>query len=210
MHSLVHLATRIWVQRRDMTTTIEIAIRYLAAIFPNSDYANRDLWREYLPHVFRVLKCGEELDIEEKFDLYFWIGRYLKIDGRISEAVRHLQRACQWRNRHFAEDHPYRLTSQHELASAYNANGQTREAVTLLEQVVAIRIKTLVKDHSHRLASQHELARAYNANSQIREAVALFEQVVATQAKTLAEDHPRRLASQQWLAYILGNRDEFV
>jgi hypothetical protein len=204
MHSLVHLATRIWIQREGRTaTTNEKATRHLATVFPDDNYANRDLWREYLPHASRLLQHSEELDIEEKSNLWLWVGRCLSVDGRIKEAVRYLGEACQWRNRHFAEDHPHRLASQDALAGAYRANGQVKEAVALLEQVVAIQAKTLAEDHPSRLASQHALALAYQDNGQVKEAVALLEQVVAIRAKTLAEDHPDRLASEQWLTYLL-------
>jgi tetratricopeptide (TPR) repeat protein len=159
MHSLVHLATRIWVQREGLTAaTDEKATRHLATVFPSDDYANRNVWREYLPHAFRVLQHSKELDIEEKSNLLFRIGRCLRVDGRTKEAIRSLEEACQWRNRHFAEDHPDRLGSQHTLAIAYRANGQVKEAVALLQQVVALRVRTLAEDHPDRLRSQHALA----------------------------------------------------
>ncbi|KAK4035148.1 hypothetical protein C8A01DRAFT_18138 [Parachaetomium inaequale] len=201
MHSLVHLATRIWVQREGLTaTTDEKATRHLAAVFPSDDYTNRNVWREYLPHAFRVLQHSKELDIEERSNLLFWVGRCLGMDGRNKEATRDLEEACQWRNRHFAEDHPSRLASQHALAIAYRANGQVKEAVVLLEQVVAIRKQVLAEDHPSQLASQHELAIAYRANGQVKEAIVLLEQVVAIHKQVLAEDHPDRLASQHELA----------
>ena len=37
--------------------------------------------------------------------------------------------------------------SEHELASAYQANGQVKEAVKLLERVVAIRAEVLTEDY---------------------------------------------------------------
>ncbi|CAP65380.1 uncharacterized protein PODANS_6_8860, partial [Podospora anserina S mat+] len=201
MHSLVHLATRIWAQREGLTaTTEEKATRHLATVFPSDDYANRNVWREYLPHGLRVLQHSKELDIKERSDLLFWIGRCLRADGRIKESAKSLEEACQWRIRHFAKDHPSRLASQHTLAIAYQANGQVQEAIELLEQVVAIQAKTLTQEHPDRLASQHELARAYQANGQVQEAVELLEQVVAIKAKTLTQEHPSRLASQHELA----------
>ncbi|KAK4118133.1 hypothetical protein N657DRAFT_556210, partial [Parathielavia appendiculata] len=100
MHNLVHLATRIWVQREGLiATTDEKATRHLATIFPSDNYVNRNMWREYLPHAFRVLQQSKELDIEERSELLFWVGRCLRVDGRIKEAARSLEEACQWRNR---------------------------------------------------------------------------------------------------------------
>jgi tetratricopeptide (TPR) repeat protein len=201
MHSLVHLATRIWVQQEDLTaTTDEKATRHLATVFPSDDYANRNVWREYLPHTFKVLQHSKELDIKERSDLLFWIGRCLRVDGRIKEAVETLEEACQWRNRYFTEDHPSRLASQHALAIAYQDNGRVKEAMTLLEQVVAIHKRVLAEDHPSQLASQHALAGAYQANGRVKEAMTLLEQVVAIKVRVLAEDHPSRLASQHALA----------
>lgn len=79
-----------------------------------------------------------------------------------------LGETCQWRNRHFTEDHPNRLASQHALATAYLANGQVKDAVALLEQIVAIQSKTLAEDHPDQLASQHALGMAYRANGQVK------------------------------------------
>jgi hypothetical protein len=201
MHSLVHLATRIWVWREGLTaTTDEKATRHLAAVFPSDDYANRNLWREYLPHAFKVLQHSKQLEIEEKSQLLYWVGRCLIGDGRFKEAIESLEEACQWRNRHFAEDHPDRLRSQQWLAVAYEANGQVKEAIALLEQVVAVEARVLATDHPDYLASQHTLAMAYETNGQVKESIALLEQVVAIEAKTLAEDHPSRLKSQHELA----------
>ena len=52
-----------------------------------------------------------------------------------------------------AKDHPYLLSSQHVLASAYHTNGQIEEAIELLEHVVKIEEKSLAEDHPSRLLS---------------------------------------------------------
>ena len=92
-----------------------------------------------------------------------------------------------------------RLTSQHNLARAYQANGQIKEAVKLLEAVVAIRTEVLAEDHPSRLASQHELARAYEANGQTKDAVNLLGYVVLLKKRAYKFDHPSRLASERVL-----------
>lgn len=198
VHNLVHLALQVWVKRQHYKAD-KMAIRHLAAIFPNDDHANRNLWREYLAHAVKVLKQHEVFDTIDESELCYWVGRCLRMDGHITEALSYLGIVCQWRNSHLTEHHPSRLASQHELARAYLANGQLKEAVKLLEHVVAIRRAILTINHPHRLASQHELAGVYLANSQVKEAITLLEQIVATDA-ALPEDDPGRLASQHELA----------
>jgi tetratricopeptide (TPR) repeat protein len=201
MHSLVHLATRIWLSREGLETqATETAMRHLAGSFPTDGYENRHIWRRYLPHALRILQRAGAGDMEEGYELSFWVGRCLLVEGRIREAVRCFEGCWRWRSGQFAEDHHLRLASQHALAGAYQGDGQIKKAVALLEQVVAVRERTLAEEHPDRLASQHELAGAYQADGQIKKAVALIEHVVAVQERSLAEEHPSRLTSQHTLA----------
>ncbi|KAL2168122.1 hypothetical protein VTG60DRAFT_386 [Thermothelomyces hinnuleus] len=208
MHSLVHLATQIWVQREGLTAlTVETATRHLDAIFPSHKYANHKKWGKYLPHALKILQHSKGLDTVERFSLLFEVGHCLLADGRIKEAVGILEEAYQWANRHFAEDHPMRVSLQCKLAMIAYDSGKLKEAIALLEQVVAIEARKLAEDHPDRLSSQRVLAIAYIANGQVREAITLLEQVVAIGARTLAEDHPNRLESQQLLGVFLQSID---
>ena len=201
MHRLVHLATRVWLTEHGTTEAMheKVAAR-LAEIFPSDDYSNRAMWREYFPHALRFLQNSTALDSSNRSDLCMAVGRCLRVDGRVGEAVMWLSECFLWRQKYLAKDHPSRLASRHVLAMAYQANGQVKKAVELLKQVVAIREKVLAEDHPDRLASQHVLAMAYQANGQVTKAVELLEQVVVIEEKVLAEDHPDRLASRHELA----------
>jgi tetratricopeptide (TPR) repeat protein len=200
LHRLVHLATRIWVSKHgDAAKVLDEAVRHVADVFPSDDYANRAIWRAYLPHALRMLGSGQEGSVQDKSELCLSVGRCLEVDGRIREAVKWLEESCRWRKA-LDEDDSDLLLSQHVLAMAYQADGQVQKAEELLEHVVAMREKTQAEEHPDRLASQHELAGAYEADGQVRKAVELLEHVVAVEEKTLAEEHPDRLASQQVLA----------
>ena len=209
MHSLVHLATRIWVQREGLTTTTaEKATQHLADVFPDGHYTNREMWREYLPHAFRVLQCSKELDMKARCLLFVSVGRCLGADGRIKEARKSLEEAFQWTNRHLAEDNPERLIVQRDLARAYHDDGQLKDGIVLLEQVVAIHAKTLAEDNHEQLRSQRLLAQAYRDYGQVIKAVAMLERVVAIGKRTLAENDDERLNSQESLAsaYYASNQ----
>ncbi|KAF2628862.1 hypothetical protein BU25DRAFT_409876 [Macroventuria anomochaeta] len=200
IHRLVHLATRIWVKKHgDASEVAEGAVRHIAGVFPSDDYANRRVWRAYLPHALRLLDGRRGYDAEEQAELCLLVGRCLRVDGRIQEAVRWLEESYRRRN-WLDEDDMDRLSSEHNLAGAYEADGQVKKAVDLLEHVVAVREKVLAEDHPSRLHSQHELARAYQADGQVPKAVKLLEAVVEVREKILLPEHPDRLASQQVLA----------
>lgn len=154
LHRLVHLAAKVWLKEQGTTRDMdERMIVHLAEIFPSDDYLNRLTWREYFPHVFRVLGNTKGLDVEARYELCMWVGRCLQADGRVREAVDWLSECCLWRQSHFPEDHPSRLTSQYALAGAYKANGQVRDAVELLEHVVVVEKEILAADYPSRLTS---------------------------------------------------------
>ncbi|KAF2732280.1 TPR repeat protein, partial [Polyplosphaeria fusca] len=138
VHRLVHLATRIWVkQYSDTRAVAEKGIRHIAAVFPSDDYANRMVWRAYMPHALRLLEDKQSHSAEPRSGLCLLVGRCLRVDGRIREAVKWLEESYEQRKELNKSDSK-RLLSQHELAIAYQANGQVKEAVALLEGVVAI------------------------------------------------------------------------
>jgi tetratricopeptide (TPR) repeat protein len=200
IHRLVHLATKIWIMKRgDAAGVLDEALQQVADVFPSDNYENRELWRGYLPHALRLLESGQQYYAKERTELCLSVGRCLRVDGRIREAVRWLEESCQWREG-MIEDDSDLLLSQHVLAMAYEADGQVQKAVELLEHIVKVEEKTLAEEHPSRLASQHALAGAYQADGQVRKAVELLEHIVKVEEKTLAEEHPSRLASQHALA----------
>jgi tetratricopeptide (TPR) repeat protein len=201
IHRLVHLATRIWVKKHGVAAeAMEQVIQHVSNVFPYAEYTSRAVWREYLTHALRLLRVELDKDVEERYTLCLKVGQCLMEDGRIREAVAWFEESYQWRKDNFAEEHPDRLTSQHELARAYQADGQVEKAVELLEHVVAVRTRVLTEEHPHRLASQHELAGAYQADGQVKKAMELLEHVVAVNTRVLGEEHPHRLTSQHELA----------
>ncbi|KAK2608974.1 hypothetical protein QQS21_002454 [Conoideocrella luteorostrata] len=201
MHRLVHLSLKTWSgQLNNVSLTYEDIIQHLCTIFPNDDWENRLIWRQFIPHILPLLRNNRFKSYLPASRLGHRVSCCLNRDRRIREQIDVLRLVTAVHGKSLGEDHPDRLASQHELAGAYEANGQIEQAVQLLEHVVAIRGKSLAEDHPDRLASQHGLALVFQANGQVEQAVQLLEYVVAIEGKSLAEDHPDRLASQHALA----------
>ncbi|CAN9190941.1 unnamed protein product [Alternaria alternata] len=199
LHRLVHLATRVWVDKYGSTAdVVQQALAHIAEVFPSDDFANQAVWRAYMPHALRLLDTKTSVDVQSKAKLSLWVGKCLCFDGRVPEAVRWLE-DCGRCRAGLDEDDPDRLASEHALSVSYLANGQIKDAVRLLEHVVKVRDATLAEAHPDRLASQHTLSVSYLANGQIKDAVRLLEHVVKVRDATLAETHPSRLKSQHAL-----------
>ncbi|KAF1809967.1 TPR repeat protein [Eremomyces bilateralis CBS 781.70] len=130
MHRLVHLSTRIWIRQngREIETS-RAALQHLSEVFPSHDYTNREIWRQYLPHVARIDQNQHCQDTEAKSELCLKVGLCLYVDGRMKEAVIWLRESREWGDRNLAADDADRLASQHNLARAYQANGQVKEAM---------------------------------------------------------------------------------
>ena len=201
MHRLVHLATKVWMNKWCLSAEWRGKTAFhLAEIFPSDDYQNRAIWREYFPHALHFLRDTEDWGTHQRADLCLKVGKCLGFDGRVREAIVWLSECFLWDKEQLTEDHPIRSTSQHELARAYLADGQIEKAIKLLEQVVTMKKEVLAEDHPSRLTSQHQLARAYNADGQLEEAIMLMQHVVAIREKVVREDHPYRLKSERLLS----------
>lgn len=158
MHSLVHLAIWSWVADNDWDRMqSQAVIARLREVFPTDDWENRHIWRQYLPHAIKLLRCDDNEWSEELCGLGYWVGRCLAVDGRVKEAVELLQHVVRIKEIILIESHPDRLASQHELAGAYQANGQITEAVELLEYVVVRIREIIVPSHPSRLVSEQNL-----------------------------------------------------
>ncbi|CAH0024287.1 unnamed protein product [Clonostachys rhizophaga] len=214
MHSLVHLATQLWTASHDPEREqSRVATRHLVEIFPDGDWEDRELWRQYFPHALKVLHATPEDLNEEICELGCHVSVCLRHDGRMKEAVELLERVVIIEEKGSPEDGPYRLCSQALLAGAYKAYGEVKKAIKLLEHVVTIEGNLFPKDDPDLLDFQRDLAGAYQDNGDLEKAVKLLEHVVAIVEKNFSKDHPDRLASQHQLAgayHLNGERDKAV
>ena len=77
-------------------------MKHLSEVFLSDDYANHEIWRDYLPHVARIDKDEQCQGTEEKSKLCLKVGQCLYVDRRMKEAVLWLQESCEWRDRNLA------------------------------------------------------------------------------------------------------------
>ncbi|RKK37736.1 hypothetical protein BFJ66_g12824 [Fusarium oxysporum f. sp. cepae] len=201
MHSLVHTATRGWLDKQDRKRQVSNdAIRHLAARFPTKDDAHYDLRREYLPHAMRLLSRNHEDKTVETYQLFKKAGNSFDTDRRFKEVIKCFEEVCRWRQSLHPETDHIRLTSERELATAYLDDRRIKEAIEMFEHVVAVEKETLDEKDHERLTSEHELARAYLDDGRIKDAIELLEHVVAVGKETLDEKDHSRLTSEQVLA----------
>ncbi|KAF4965107.1 hypothetical protein FSARC_7046 [Fusarium sarcochroum] len=192
MHSLVHLATRLSIERQGAgKETRQKALAHVSEVFPDWAWENHDLWPQYFPHAFRLLDSVEETDEEFSLPLKYSVGKCLIQDGRPKEAVMLLEDVVE-SNTKLAEDDPHRLEMEFWLALAYQHNSQYRQATELLEHISGIQARTLAETDPDRIDTERLLAWTYSLNGQIEDAIKLYECVIVT-THTWAEDGGLRL-----------------
>ncbi|KAI6350793.1 hypothetical protein MCOR25_010390 [Pyricularia grisea] len=201
MHSLVHLATKLWIANAVRTEEIALnALRHLRDVFGQFDCADRPLWQGLLSHALRLLDRSEEYQVEERFDLFYSVGWCLNEDRRFKEATRCLEESVCWRKETLPDTHPDLLKAEHDLANVYLNQRRMTDAIGLLKRVLAVRKQTLDERDPSRCSSEHELARAYLGNGQIEKAIEIYEHVVTIKKETRDEMDNSRLTSEHGLA----------
>ncbi|KAL2812396.1 hypothetical protein BJX63DRAFT_247837 [Aspergillus granulosus] len=208
MHRLVHTATRNWLRKNGLFGHwIQRVANQLARVFPNDDYTNRGLWRDYLPHAL-VLVQEEEFSKkqEQHTHLIQNIANCLLSDGRYTEAEALYKGQLVLNKERNAPEHPDTLTSMANLASTYRKQGRWNEAETLQVQVMETSKTVLGAEHPDTLTSMNNLASTYQNQGRWNEAEKLQVQVMETRKTVLGTEHPDTLTSMNNLASTYQNQ----
>ncbi|KAJ3531234.1 hypothetical protein NM208_g8967 [Fusarium decemcellulare] len=204
MHRLVHFSTRIWVRKEGLLDeTLQDVAAHLQDIFPNNDWGNRELWRQYLPHALAILWQSNENPIEDyPHQLADCVGNCLAGDGRLNEAIQIFEQAVKVGETTLAADNHRQISCQISLADAYGKNGQSQDAMNLMEPVVLMLQETRREDDHDLLDAQSMLSSAYGDVGKTKDAIQLLQHVVETQDAILPEEAGRRLFSRHVLACL--------
>jgi hypothetical protein len=153
MHSLVHLATRIWIRKQGQTEeTIVRAIQHLNAIFPPAKPTNRQTWESYLPHTFRLLNTSRTCQLEERFSLAHQVRKCLQVNYEtgLEEAIGFLKMSF---NRAMKRLAPIVITnrsppqSEHDRTTVFLDTSLLKEAIEISRHVDDVLIGTPGKEH---------------------------------------------------------------
>ena len=112
MHSLVHVATRVWIQRcGDSQNAAMTALAHFNEVLMPGHPEYGESWRIYLPHAIRLLQEMKEYQAEDKYYLLDHVGNCLGVDGRFKDAIKCFEEICTWKRENFAEEDESRLTA---------------------------------------------------------------------------------------------------
>ncbi|KAL2672302.1 hypothetical protein Neosp_013005 [[Neocosmospora] mangrovei] len=191
MHRLVHLATRTWAKSEGiMERMSRLSVAHFDQVFPPSNWENRELYRQYLPHALVVIREHEEdAPPDYPYRLITRVARCLVHDCRYREALKILKRSAAIEEQQVPDSYLHRTL----LAGAYYNNSQHQEAIRLLEPLIQNQMRTLPEDSFDLLEIQCLLGLAYRKVGDLKEATRLLEYVVELRSELLPEEDVNRL-----------------
>jgi tetratricopeptide (TPR) repeat protein len=167
---------RLWAER---------AVRAIDNVFPNPEYSNWDICRQYLldAQVCSALIDQYNLLFTEAAVLLNSVGSYLQQRGEYKQAEPIYQRALAVHERVLGSEHSDTATSLNNLALLYNDQGKYEEAEPLYQRALAILENTLPPDHPNIFLALENYANLLRNMNRIEEAEPLEDQARAIRAK---------------------------
>ncbi|EGU77119.1 hypothetical protein FOXB_12370 [Fusarium oxysporum f. sp. conglutinans Fo5176] len=208
MHSLVHSATRAWLEKQERgRRTFQDAMSHLAARFPveyDLDYSLRSM---YVPHATRLLTHNHEERDDDTYTLLEKLSWSFMDDRRFREASNCAEEVCHWRRSILPETDQLRLRAEDTLGASYVENRRIEEAIEILSNVVKAQSEILAEDDLGRLGSEYSLGVAYTYGRRVSDAIKILEHVVDV-GKGLGEEDRGRLKWENGLAAAYLNNGQ--
>lgn len=211
LHRLVHRATRNWMRKTEVFNHwVRRATQHLDNIFPDDDYNNQELWRDYLPHALYLINSEEFHTIHYEFvGLSSRVGRSLQSDGRFDDAKFLLADCLKVRERNLGPQHPDTLTSVIDLGSVLAQQGRYEEAKAMHQRALEGYEKALGLEHPDTITSVSHLGLVLQGQGQYEEAKVMYQRALQGFERALGLEHPHTLASVNNLGFVLERQGNY-
>jgi len=171
IHRLVQEVLKDQMDEETQRTWAERTVRAMSRIFPDPEYANRDVCRKYLLHaqVCTSLIVLWDMTFPEAILLLNDVGNYLhQTIFQYKEAETVFKHILSIRERVLGSEHPDTASSLRRLGYLYRELGEYELAEPLLQRALAICEKVLGPDHHDTAGSLHQLAWLYTLQKKLR------------------------------------------
>lgn len=200
VHQLIQRATRDDVRPGQRDVLARTAADSLTAVWPA---------REDGTVFAQTLRANAEVLIRhatgalfqpKAHDVLYLLGRSLGESGQTSAARDHYQYLTVEAESLLGLDHPYTLTTRHNLACWRGEAGDPAGAAAALENLLEHTLWVLGPSHPNTLATWHNLARWRGETGDAAGAVTALERVLADRERVLGPDHRDTLTTWHNLA----------
>ncbi|MBF9131406.1 tetratricopeptide repeat protein [Plantactinospora sp. S1510] len=157
------------------------------------------LWQLLAPHAFELLRRVSRIEGPSS-DLVGWAAysaglaaRAARAQGDYEQARTEFQAIYDIGRRTLGDEHPYTLTTRHELAGVLHDQGDYEQARTEFQAIYDIERRTLGDEHPHTLATRHNLAGVLHDQGDYEQARTEFQAIYDIWRRTLGDEHPDTL-----------------
>jgi nucleoside phosphorylase/tetratricopeptide (TPR) repeat protein len=181
LHRLVHMATRNWLRQKGLFDhwVQEVAIR-MDAVFPDDHHANRELWREYLPHATSLVHEGAFISAGNSHpDLVKNVADCLCSDARYSEAEDLYKKLVRINERGAGPHDLQTLNSMAGLAQTYFNQSRWKECEEVHLQLIERAKRARGAAHSSTIYFSIMLVILYTQIQRFEEAEELASQLLS-------------------------------
>ncbi|KAK1991922.1 hypothetical protein LX36DRAFT_324277 [Colletotrichum falcatum] len=204
MHRLVHLASRIWFEKKGLAgDNRQFALSHITETFPSNEWREREVWRAYMPHALKLL--------EPSADRIWWLdearlaeaaSECLMRDHRFRESIRLLEDALTACRRPSQPDATTLLGIQGNLAWAYSGGGQFKKAKELVDRIVKVPVESRPRDDLWQRVHQCWLACTCYLDGQVKQAIELLEETIGKEDASLPRSDPLWMEPRRILAHV--------
>ncbi|KAH7385972.1 hypothetical protein BKA66DRAFT_490292 [Pyrenochaeta sp. MPI-SDFR-AT-0127] len=212
MHSLVQLATKMWLQvRGQLEAWQKVALEIMAASFPNGEPETWATCRILVPHSRKMFSyVSQEWEaklcwattITNTAWYLFWMGDFVTAKSMCRSAVA-------VREKVLGEEHPETLTSVSYLGSVLERQGKYEEAEAMYQRALQGLEKILGAEHSDTLISVSNLGSVLERQGKYEEAEAMHQRALQGGEKVLGAEHPYTLISVSKLGLVLERQGKY-
>jgi tetratricopeptide (TPR) repeat protein len=207
VHRLVQAVVRQWLGRRQARRWARIAVRLLAAAFPDdfNDPATWPVCAELLPHALVVTETAQTLGIQPRATTLVLnqAGGYLHRRAELADACALYERALAIREARRGPNHPDTALGLNNLAEVLRDQSDLDRARSLHERALAIYEAHRGNDHPDTAISLSNLAFVLADQGDLDAARSLHERALAIREARLGNDHPTTAQSLNNLAEVL-------
>src|SRR6266571_4775331 len=211
IHRLVQEVLKNQMAEKTQRLWAERVVRAVDNVFPNPEYTNWNICRQYLLHAQICSDLIEQYDLlfREAAGLLNSVGYYLWQRGEYEQVESLHQRALAINENVLGTEDIGTAISLVHLAFFYREQGKYEQAEPLYQRALAIYEKVLSPDHLWITNCLNDLALIYDNQGKYEQAEPLIQRALAIRERVLGLDHPDTAQSLYWLAYIYSRKGEY-
>jgi tetratricopeptide (TPR) repeat protein len=158
--------------------------------------------------VFEII-LDRTTDEKEKGQIYYYLGRIKKEQGKYREAITYYEKSLKIRQKTLPANHPDLATSYNNIGLVYKNMEEYLKAFSYYEKALEIDQKTLPANHPLLATSYNNIGGLYKKMREYSKALSYYEKALEIDQKSLPANHPLLATSYNNIGGLYRNMGEY-